>query len=494
MPAFHYLTSLPNAELLKHSRRPKEILLLNNELAANQPSCNQNKSSKAVFTTNLVEIAQLSNSLQELYKSLPNYMFETITINGFPFHELCLRDLSLTYKYSPREVMTPDSPGYLIFLDAVRLNLLLLMRLLSEPEVGNYCFYMSFYTASCVFKFFCDQIGVNSIYFDRPFIDPGVLELEASSHIRLLHNISQRIYSTQPNIYNSLKLLNPPNGLASRLVKYIDTRFSGQGSHIYSNGLDAASQTTLILKEKLLTCNGKGGKIVAMFTSSDDEDIGIQLNYSHEKVATDHLSIPPFANQEEWIYKTIEYFCNKRKNDLLIVRFHPRLAADKRGLPSARSFTSTWEALEQKYSDVQNILLIHPSDPISSYKVGLDADLILNGWSTIGLEFAIKGKLVNNAFCRCIQGAGAIHPVQESAPLLHTSEEYMKRIAQLLSVESQGTNNLPVVSQQEALIAILLYSYSGIVDISKPELLKSQIFSPALLTPTLLKLFNSTNQ
>ena len=488
-PVSHYLTSQPNAEVLANASRPSKLTQLNKQLIESQTNEKAYPPSLLITNNSQIAVDQIDDSLEYLYELLPHDCYQRVRIDGFPFDELCLRDLSLTYKLLPNETIEIGSLAHMLLVDSIRLNIWLLIQLICQAVTGQSCFYMSFYSACGVFKFFCDQISVRSRYFDSIAIPLHYLGKEDSQYLRILKSPSQRIYSSHPEIVKELKLIKPSSKLIGKINEYIDTRLAGKGAHVYSSALKGEATGSKEIDKKRQKIKNAGGKFVTMFTSSDDECIGQQIAYVHDKVSTKHLHDSIFSDQKEWIEETVTYFAERRPKDLLVIRFHPRLAADKRGLPASASFAQSWQDITTRYANAKNIIFIHPSDPISSYSLGMKSDLVLNGWSTIGLELSMKNRLVTNAFYRCIKGGAPIYAVQNSTPILYTPNAYFKRIEMLLRDEVPNEASLSVVSQEDALKALLLCFCSGIVDIENPNQLRSQICSPVLLTPAFFSLF-----
>jgi len=213
--------------------------------------------------------------------------------------------------------------------------------------------------------------------------------------------------------------------------------------------------------------------------------IGQQLAFKHFKTDLSHLSLSVFPNQEYWLEQVIRYFSQNGSSLSLVIRIHPRLAHDKRGLPESPCLPTLWEKLIQWKRDESRIFLVHPSDPVSAYWLGLQADLILNGWSTIGLEFAIKGSVVTNAFYKCPLGAASGYPFHALTKPLKSENEYFRRIERLLLCIRRGLplNKEDYISEKEASKAFLAAHTSGLVNISKSGHLSSQIASPSVLTP-----------
>ena len=492
LPISHYLTSQPELRILKLAAESQNFLEINQRLLLSQQAFNHHVSSSERLPSMESEIQQLSLCYRELVKILKVDEWQQTPIRQFPFHELALRDLSLTYKCTPDLALDPANEFNEHYTLANQLNIWLLCLLVCEPLIGSLCFCMSFYTASTVFIFFCRQTGRSVRYFGPPGIDPEKLGASKKNLMCILDSPVSTAQLTHPNVTVQLNSLSLDCLVFKHVRTIVRQRFKGIGSHTYSSGSDPSDVSLGNLKDWIQLRRRQGGRIISLFSSSPDELIGQQLSFKHEETDLFHLHPSVFTNQEHWMLTVIEFFRHVRQNDGLIIRFHPRLAADKRGLPESPYFQPLWQRISDAVGGAINIRLIHPSEATSSYWVGSESDLILNGWSTIGLEFAIQGKLVTNAFYKCPLGGGAIYPVHLDMEPLRSVCEYFQRITQLLCFSGDSLG-MPcdVIKPDEAAIAFVVAFMAGLTDLDDEVLFRCQLTSPKLLTPGLLSLLIS---
>ena len=121
--------------------------------------------------------------------------------------------------------------------------------------------------------------------------------------------------------------------------------------------------------------NIKENKIILLCTSSWDEVIG---TYILKNKNLRNLLI--FKDQSEWLDKVINYFKNY-KNYRLIIRPHPRDYFNKNS--EVNNYLKKINKLPE------NVTLNIPEHKISLYTILKDVDLVLNSWSTLGLEAGI---------------------------------------------------------------------------------------------------------
>ena len=490
-PIGHFITSTPNPNLLNLASDPLQLIELNRQMSINIRLDEAKVTDCDKITLINDETVELSKLFREWLKSIEDESLFNIAINGFPFHELAHRDLCLTYKSTPDLVHTNPYFKHL-YVQSNKFNLWLLCLLLSCNDIGEFCYGMSLYTATSIYHFFCLQTSRKFRVFNRPAISLEDFGLKSEMYVSLLSDGNATTQFTEKLTYAQIDGIKTCDRAVNSLDNIMQKRMQGLGSHTYSEGIQAESGEQNEFAKWMAKQKKDGRQVATLFTSSPDELIGQQMNYKHFPIDLSHLGKPVFFNQEEWIEKTIKHFKSINKECSLIVRFHPRLAADKRGLPESQYFSKIWSSVLDIVEHSETVRLVHPADKISSYWLGINSDLILNGWSTIGLEFAVCGKIVTNAFYNCPLGGGAIYPVLLKSPILKTTDQYFERVDRLLySVK----NNLDLdpydfVSIDEARKAFFVAFSAGLVNIHNLPQLQTQIASPAVLTQQMISILS----
>ena len=490
IPISHYITSLPDINILKLANYPTRLLEGNKQLLEAQPSYLSSVLEDERLPSAPEKLFSLSQKFELLIEVLEDHDWQTININHFPFHELSFRDISLTYKAIPELFTDSSKPYYSHYVLSNKFNLWLLCILACESQVGMFCYFMSFYTASTVFMYFCRETGRSLRYFGPSGLDLQEFGLDQSAHMCITDSPDATIALTRPSVISELHNIEISHEARQVILSIIDKRLDGAGSHTYSSGMSEKassweSYNTWIQREKRL-----GKQIVSLFTSSPDELIGQQLSYKHLNSDLSHLPTSVFRDQEHWLETAIVYFLTRQVDTSLIIRLHPRLGADIRGLPESPYLKDIWALLNQLIGSSQSIRIVHPSDPISSYWLGFQSDLILNGWSTIGMEFAIKGKAVTNAFYKCSFGVAAAYPLHiTTSPLLSTSD-YLRRVKRLLeTIKVSGKiNKEDIISPEEAMRAFIVAYTAGLVNLDDANQFHCQLASPMVLTPLMISL------
>ena len=190
------------------------------------------------------------------------------------------------------------------------------------------------------------------------------------------------------------------------------------------------------IKKKL--CLDSGKKIVVAFTNIiwdsavQDRDIAFEGMFS-------------------WLRQIIVFF-SKHSECQFIVRIHPaeiRLKGRETTESAARFIRATFSELQS------NIHIIPPDSKISSYRLIELSDLILTYTSTIGLEAALMGKIV--------QVAGQTHYREKGFTIdTESRDEYFDRLGSLL----KNGNNENIVNTELARRYAYLFFKKYMIDFS----------------------------
>lgn len=487
-PASHYLLSSPDHVVTKIFENLTLVKETNNCLYRRQKFQPEVDSYQANFFWFADPLVSIGNNLKRLLEVVPKQEWDSILLDDFPFHELAYRDLTNTYKldFGPHSEIEPYRPTIRAGIVLMFLTLLgfVLNKCYSESNIGS-----GFYSGNNVFRFFCKSIDATYVYMDGAQLDVSLFGSDPRKIIRLLNTPIDIAYINTTRVATAIFRAKLGRFSRRRVERLIALKTRGLGSHTYSKSIHCRDQAA----EKFIDlCNGvvsRGAKIVSMFSSSADELAGQLLAYRHESINLSHLSVPIFDSQQDWMIKTIIYFGQFRPDDLLVVRIHPRLAADHRGLlssPGLEVLMSELEAYSIKYN---NIYIVHPSSTLSSYLIGSKSELIINGWSTIGLDFAIMGYKVIYGFPKCYYGGGAFHAVFDNIDAYSNLDHYFAVIDQALqNCQCQDLVNAFVIRPELACKAYIVIHLAGCITVDKKEELQSQITNPQILTDYLVKL------
>ena len=417
LPIGSYLCHKPDPSVLLIAHNPSELARVNSILLDHQPKYWESLGS-TVHIDIVKENENFNDLIRTLYDALPIESFDNLLLNGFPFHELSLRDLCLTYKVGS-DLVFSDALYREMYRRLNSFNLLILIKLLIEDKIGNNCHIMSFYTTSLIFLFFCRQTSRKVNYLEQLGPTLSYFNSQNTSYFRVFSSPVAQVQLTTLESYQTLQDIELGPCTRKSIQEMMCARTSGQGgSHVYSPEGNKGSKEKVLFEEWYEEQKQLGRCVLTAFSSSSDESDSQLITVKNENIPIDHLNSCVFKDQLDWLLSLVSFIRNYENNACLCIRLHPRLAADKRGLLASPLLESTLSALNKAVDGCKSIFIIEPADQVSSYAVGLKSDLILNGWSTIGLEFAMMGKRVNNAFYNTNKGGAAVYSVQIGLPPL----------------------------------------------------------------------------
>ena len=488
VPATTYILSIPGLIDRSLLQNISQINSLSHELAVNAAKFSSCYSESFDFLDNN---KPLGKKFQTLINVTPINEWNELHINAFPFYEFAYRDLSNTLKLDLPDLTSNDKYSSVVCL-AVVLNILtlisfLLLDIKSKTNMG-----MSFYSANCVFKFYCDQLGLDFLYFDNAMLSEYFVGESGSSLIRIFKTPVDNAYTNKAplpsNVFN-IKEGSLLNMCTKRILK---KKLKGIGTQTYSRSKPKRNLSDHYVTRQIQSYRRNGFRVVSLFSSSQDEVSGQVLAYKQYQIDQSHLSNPTFDNQIDWISQTIQHFIRVYPDDLLIIRLHPRLGADHRGLKESPSLDAILSALNKTIGAAKNVLIVEPTCDISSYQIGLNSDLILNGWSTIGLDFAILNKRVIYAFVQCPQGGGAFHPIFHNMEPYKDSSHYFEIVDKALDPVSNDPANY-LLDKCLASKGYLITHLAGTVNLREPGSVHAQITNPVILTSYVARLISSNN-
>lgn len=134
--------------------------------------------------------------------------------------------------------------------------------------------------------------------------------------------------------------------------------------------------------------------IRSYFGIPDNSKIAIALMSSYDEVYAAYAvgaytthEAKLYKNQVSWLKDLIDFF-SKREDLFLIIRVHPREFPNRREGRKSENATVYEEMLSNLPSNIKANL---PSDGLSIYDLAPDINLVLNGFSSAGLEMSLLG-------------------------------------------------------------------------------------------------------
>lgn len=135
-------------------------------------------------------------------------------------------------------------------------------------------------------------------------------------------------------------------------------------------------------------------RLIAVFTSSPDEIVGAaKLRDAMERTSPAHTP-PLFEDQRTWLRHLVEFVAPR--NDLqMVIRIHPREDANHRDGVASEHL----DVLRAALADLpDNVKVVWPRDPVSSYDLIEASSLVLTSWSSLSVEATCLGTPVLSAF------------------------------------------------------------------------------------------------
>jgi capsule polysaccharide export protein KpsC/LpsZ len=132
-------------------------------------------------------------------------------------------------------------------------------------------------------------------------------------------------------------------------------------------------------------------KQIVIFTTSDDEFLGVSPDWD----------LPELQSQIEWLTKIAKLAISYQYK--VIIRLHPNLRT------KSRSLQREWSDL----SNLRNLEMIKYNEPINSYNLINQSDLVISCGSTIAMEAGFLGKPVLSVGSGIYDGLHAVTKTQD---------------------------------------------------------------------------------
>lgn len=499
-PLSHFLCSVENKIRLSALDSTVRFYEINNQII--NLYCDKNELArlgKLDIKSNVDEKKRkIADLLDYVFSFVEDKELINLSIDKVKISEICMKDIGLTYKACLNTIIeSPKEYLYSKLIDSIKFNIWLLIEIVSNTWKSSYGFCMSDYTGCSIFFLACKLIGIKTRYFDIPSIG-GVYAEEILNCERLVKiqgtpgdNILMYNNSNQKK-FNTFELNTSSTKFVESIIK--KKMFGEGGAQCYSPKHDATSSDLEKLSKKISSAKARGMKIITIYTSSMDEVYVWGYTFNQYETDISYLYTNPFKSQEEWIKDTIEFINSEYKsNCLVIVRMHPRLGKDHRGGTISPEYKLIYPLI-QEINGLENCIIVEPNDSVSSYWLGEQSDLILNGWSSIGLEMSMLGKIVINTFYKCMPGAGT-YSILGNTSELKSKDEYYHRIKAALSMLTLPTEEdceeLGIVTRKEASKSYFISCMTAIIDINDHKSMVRQIQNPRLFTPFLASFHDS---
>lgn len=351
--------------------------------------------------------------------------------DGIPFGRLCAGDLILTKKVLDTSLLDDDSMvWYRENVETAVLSYIAVSQILAEGTFSHLLFFNA-YAPNLAAAKAAEQAGV------------AVRNLSVASHkssdcrnIMVMRGEGRVHFHDMLEHWTVWRDCAASPDMIRESSEDLLFRFMGRGAFAYS----PQKTRTPGDQRNALGIDGSRKLIVACTSSMDEMLSADQIMRGMGRSFPQEPEL--FADQREWLAFLVDLVSGR--DDLqLIVRIHPREDRNKRDSVRSAHLDVLEELFDKKPN---NVAVVWPRDPVSSYDLMECADLILTAWSSTGLEAARLGIPVLGAFRN--------HVGYKLGDFIHgaeTRDEYHAKIFELLEAPPQIASML---------MAYRWYSYS----------------------------------
>lgn len=354
------------------------------------------------------EMVELANRIVDNWQGdLAKVTHESVRFGEFSLHDVVLA----LKKYNFEELDTETFLAWTSYIRSSILSYLITDRICTELPVG----------AVVHFNDYSLQLGARMAGIKN---GAGTYSVSLAAHksadfrnFIINKDIWRQAFYETIKYWSDWRNLSIDENRVREVVEDSIGRMTSRSIHVYS---PAKTFNDADLLDRLGLCHGK--KTIVAYTSSYDELIAGQklvmsLGYPKPDITL------TFPDQISWL-KALVAHLSSHADLQLIVRIHPREGVNKRDSNISQHLL----VLQKEFASLpENCRFIWPEDPISSYDLAELANLVVIGWSTIGLEMARFGIPV------LAINRGTTYPGDDFIEFAETEREYFEKFHRLLS-------------------------------------------------------------
>ena len=346
-----------------------------------------------------------------------------IKFDGIKFCRITFFDWSIRLKLTDKSLL--DHQSITEFIDALR-DLFIIYnsvnRLNIESNITNYLIYINGnYSQNTLLREIFSRKKISSISVEpQPFSNKLLNKIALKTERVPLKNYGlAEVNLDEVDIcVNSLKTI----------LHTFRARFEGKEYNSYTTLVKTTEAKNEV--DRLNNFCQQHGKIHTYFAHSSDEVVPHIVTHLFEGEKGEF-----FNNQDEIIQWLIENAENYPEIGF-IIRLHPRMAVNKRdGFESSEH--KRIKGIFNSKSIHKNVMIFNGDSKISSYYLIYKSNLVLVGWSTIGLESLALGKPTIS-----LQPSFGMYPVQDISLQPHNAEELFGTIVGNLKYGEPTINRL----------------------------------------------------
>lgn len=305
-------------------------------------------------------------------KKVAQENFFSYTFDGLPIGRIAVYEVMMQFKKNSFNFTDEEFLKYKAWLKNAMFVAIAAKKILSQHSPDRLLIYNNLYSANHAFHAIAKKIGIPS-YSMHAWDNFGSL----CQALFLTHGSGFDYMYGTVELWKDYKN-HPVNKRTMTYVKeHHKSIMTAKTVFTYS---ESKRDTHVNIKEYFGV--PADSRVVFALMSSYDE---IYAAYAIGAYATHEPKI--YKNQVLWLKDLIDFF-SKREDLFLIIRVHPREFPNRREGRKSENAT----VYEELLSNLPNNIKVNmPSDNLSIYDLALYSDVVLNGFSSAGLEMALLG-------------------------------------------------------------------------------------------------------
>ena len=296
--------------------------------------------------------------------------FLSYLFDGLPLGRMAVYETMMQFKKNSFDFSDEEFGKYKAWLRNSILIAMASKKILLEYSPDRLLMYNSLYSANNAFNSVAKNLSIPS-YGVHAWDNFG--EFYQGLTITIGHNMNYLYGSV--GLWNDYKHIPVSKKTMGRVKAHWDSLIGSKTVFTYSSPI---TKKRVDIREFFGI--PKNSKVALALMSSYDE---VYAAYAVGAYSTHEAKL--YKNQVLWLKDLIDFF-SKREDLFLIIRVHPREFPNRREGRKSENAT----VYEELLSDLPNNIKVNmPSDNLSIYDLALYSDVVLNGFSSAGLEMAL---------------------------------------------------------------------------------------------------------
>lgn len=313
--------------------------------------------------------------VERIIQSVTPENWHEFQVENIPIGRLAAYEFYLVYKLNSFEI--PETL-WLHYVGQLRNSLAVLLaskKFLGEVQPERVIVYNALYSVNHVVMHVAEQLGIAALAIHGGFNVERILETLIVSR-----NARSILASSRSESWFAQRGLPIDARSIEEVSTYVKFLLRGTGAFVYSSayGLNSVQD----LRRRFGVTDDQ--KVLLCATSSGDELFAARMVGALPPIVRDNSM---FGDQVEWLQYVIG-MARRHPEWCVIIRVHPREFPNRR----ERQLSQNAIALTEVLSDLPtNVKVNWPDQAVSLYDLAQITDVLLNGSSSVGAEFALLG-------------------------------------------------------------------------------------------------------